>query len=170
MGIRNRIASIGLAATMALTAIGVGAIGVSANSGHGGPLHAIADIEDAQTSYNARNYLVANRQAVVALRSLRHLRAEHATIPFLTRIGCGDEYRTWFEKAITKMAALRLAAFGQGTNWQWAASPRLEKVLGLAAYRRANARYHTAEDAFIDCVLDAVEDSIPPDFILELAF
>jgi hypothetical protein len=170
VNIRTRFASGVLATVMALTAIGIVGAGVSANSGHGGPLAAIADIEDAQASYAARKYLQANREAVVALRSLRHLRAEHPTIPFLTSIGCGDEYREWNEKAITKMAALRLAAFGQGTKWAWAANPRLERVLALAAYRRANARYHTAEDAFIDCVLAVVEDAIPPDFILELAF
>lgn len=168
MNIRNRIATGVLASVMALTAIGVGAVGVSANSGHGGPLEAIADIEDAQLSYNAGQWLTANRRAVVALRTLRHLRAEHATIPFLTRIGCGDEYRVWFTDAIRKMVALRAAAFGRGTNWAWAANPRLERVLTLAVYRRAAAQYHTSEDAFIDCVLDAVE--LPPDWVLELAF
>lgn len=168
MDIRKRFASGALAVLMALTAVGAIGAGVSANSGHGGPLQAIADVNDAQASYDAKLYLRANREAVVALRSLRHLRAEHATIPLLTRIGCGDEYADWFDKAIVKMAALRAAAFGQGTKWEWAASPRLEKVLVLAVYRRASARYHTAEDRFIDCVLDAVD--VPPDFILELAF
>jgi hypothetical protein len=169
MSIRKRIASTGLAAVMALTAIGVIGAGVSANSGHGGPLETIADIEDAQASYSAGKYLQANREAVITLRALRHLRAEHATIPFLTSIGCGDEYRDWFNKAIAKMVALRLAAFGQGTKWAWAANPRLERTLALAVYRRANARYHTSEDAFIDCVLNAV-DGLGTDFILELSF
>ncbi len=168
MSIRKRFAGGVLATVMAITAIGAVAAGVSADSGHGGPLKAIADIEDAQASYAAKQYLQANRQAVVALRSLRHLRDFHASIPGLNGIGCGDEYATWTDRAISKMAALRAAAFGQGTNWAWASDPRLERVLVLNVYRRAAARYDTTENAFIDCVLDAVR--IPPDFILELAF
>jgi hypothetical protein len=168
MGIRKRLASGVFAALMAVTAIGVASVGVSADSGHGGPLRAIADIQDAQASYAAKQYMTANRQAVVALRSLRHLRDAHATIPALTSVGCGDEYSLWYSRAITKMAALRAAAFGQGTNWAWASEPRLERVLVLSVYRRAAARYETAENALIDCVMDAIV--IPPDFILELAF
>ncbi len=168
MRIRRRFAGGVLAALMALSAIGVAGAGVSANSGHGGPLQAIADIQDAQAAYAARQYMQANRLAVVALRSLRHLRESHASIPALTSIGCGDEYLLWADRAITKMAALRAAAFGQGTSWAWAADPRLERVLVLSVYRRAAARYETAENALIDCVIDAVR--IPPEFILELAF
>lgn len=168
MDIRKRFAGGVLATAMAVTAIGVGAVGVSADSGHGGPLRAIADIQDAQASYAAGQYMTANRQAVVALRSLRHLRDSHPTIPALTSVGCGDEYSAWWGRAITKMAALRAAAFGRGTNWAWASEPRLERTLVLSVYRRAAARYETAENALIDCVMDAF--TIPPDFILELAF
>lgn len=168
MSIRNRLAGTVLATTMALTAVGGFGGVVSANSGHGGPLQAIADVEDAQASYLAGRYLIANQQAIIALRSLRHLREFHAVIPVLVGIGCQDEYVAWFLKATTKMAALRAVAFGQGTNWVWAASPRLEKVLATNVYRRAAATYDTSENAFIDCVLNAVQ--IPPDFILEFAF
>jgi len=169
MSIRNRLAGTVLATTMALTAVGGFGVSVaSANSGHGGPLEAIADIEDAQASYVAGRFLIANQQAVIALRALRHLGETHASIPLLVSIGCQDEYVIWWNKAITKMAALRAVAFGQGTNWVWAASPRLEKVLATNVYRRAAFGYDTAENAFIDCVLNAVQ--IPPDFILELAF
>lgn len=168
MNIRRRIAGSVLATVMAVTAIGALSAGVSADSGHGGPLRAIADIQDAQASYAAKQYMQANRQAVVALRSLRHLRDAHATIPALTSVGCGDEYTAWYGRAITKMAALRAAAFGQGTNWAWASDPRLERTLVLSVYRRAAVRYETAENALIDCVMDAIQ--IPPDFILELAF
>jgi hypothetical protein len=168
MSIRGRFAGGILATVMAITAIGSTTVVVSANSGHGGPLQAIADIQDAQASYLAKQYLTANKQAVVALRSLRHLGEAHATIPALTSIGCGDEYTVWWHKAITKMAALRAAAFGQGTQWAWASEPRLERVLVLAVYRRAAAGYETSENALIDCVLAAVQ--VPPEFILELAF
>lgn len=141
---------------------------IAANSGHGGPLAAIADIEDAQAAYAAKRYLTANRLAVVALRSLRHLYEEHATIPLLTSIGCGGEYRHWNEAAIKKMVALRIVAFGFGTKWEWAASPRLERVLATNVYRRAAADYEDDLDDLIDCVLDEVD--LPPGFILELAF
>lgn len=168
MSIRKRFAGGVLATVMAVTAIGAVSAGVSADSGHGGPLRAIADIQDAQASYAAKQYLTANKQAVIALRSLRHLRDSHPTIPALTSVGCGDEYALWYSRAITKMAALRAAAFGQGTSWAWASDARLERVLVLSVYRRAAARYETAENALIDCVMDAIR--IPPDFILELAF
>ncbi len=168
MKLRRRITGGVLATVMAISAIGMVSAGASATSGHGGPLAAIADIQDAQASYAAKQYLTANKQAVAALRSLRHLRDSHATIPALTSVGCGDEYATWTSRAITKMAALRAAAFGQGTNWAWASEPRLERTLVLSVYRRAAARYETAENALIDCVIDAVQ--VPPDFILELAF
>jgi hypothetical protein len=66
------------------------------------------------------------------------------------------------------MDALRIAAFGQGTHWVWAANPRNARTLALAVYRRAAARYHTAEDALIDCVLDALPT--PPLWLLDLGF
>jgi hypothetical protein len=166
MNIHKRVVGTALATLMALTAFGT--VGVSANSGHGGPLQAIADIQDAQTSYLAGQYLTANKQAVVALRSLRHLSESHVTIPALQQIGCQDEYVAWQGRAITAVAALRAAAFGQGTQWAWATEPRLEKVLALTLYRRTSALYDTATNNLVDCVINAI--NIPPDWILELAF
>ena len=169
MSIRNRLAGGVLAAAMALTAIGsIGMPVAAANSGHGGPLEAIADIEDAQASYAAGRFLIANQQAVIALRALRHLAEFHATIPLLTSIRCARRVRGvgpqgHHQDGRAPRGGLRQRhQLGVGSE---PASGEGARHRGLPARR---AGYDTAENALIDCVLNAV--SIPPDFILELAF
>jgi hypothetical protein len=98
---------------------------------------------------------------------LTDLRGLHR-IRQIEEIGCGSYYWDWLQKAIIKMDALRLAAFGQGTHWVWAANPRNARILALAVYRRAAARYETATNALVDCVLDALPT--PPFWLLDLGF
>jgi hypothetical protein len=156
---------------MAVTAVGTLGSAVSAHGGGhwgGNPIDAIADLHDAQDAYNAGQYMTANRRAIVAIASLRSLGRRDSIGRQLQSIGCGTQYGTWFDRALTKMLALRAAAFGQGTRWAWAENPRRARVLGLAVYRRAAARYDTAENALIDCVLDRLPE--PPDWVFDLGF
>jgi hypothetical protein len=161
LNIRTRLASIGLAALMVL---GVGGVASAATN----PIDAIADIHAAQDSYAAGRYQTANRRAVIAIQSLRDLSRRDSIVRELREIGCYEQYQAWYEKGIAKMVALRAAAFGQGTRWLWAANPRRAKTLALAVYRRAAARYETAENALIDCVLDRIPT--PPGWVFDLGF
>ena len=167
MNIRQRFASVVLAALMAIG--GTGAIASARGHGHGDAghgidalIHVVADIESAQFAYASGRYVSANHRAVhvlVDLRSIHRLRA-------IDEIGCGDQLETWFDLAIVKMIALRMAAIGQGTHWNYAANPRNARTLALAVYRRAAARYETAANALVDCVLDALPT--PPLWLLDL--